>query len=74
MTQHPKKELIRIVLTPEDTVEIDDTGRKNGRGAYLHGSKEVVELAQKNRALDRALKTKVPQEVYDELLKRYSDQ
>lgn len=65
--QFPKQELLRIVLTPEGTVEIDTTGRKNGRGAYISKLGSTVEMAQKTRALDRALKSKVPQELYEEL-------
>lgn len=66
--QFPKQELLRIVLTPEGVVEIDPSGRKNGRGAYISKLMSTVEMAQKTRALDRALKTKVPQELYEELL------
>lgn len=65
--QFPKQELLRIVLTPEGVVEIDTTGRKNGRGAYISKLQSTVAMAQKTRALDRALKTKVPQELYEEL-------
>lgn len=43
----PKKELIRIVRTPEGTVEIDESGKRNGRGAYLKRSVEAVEVAMK---------------------------
>ena len=43
--KYPKKELIRIVRTPEGKVEIDLTGKANGRGAYLKKDKEVIELS-----------------------------
>ncbi|QIK70082.1 YlxR family protein [Erysipelothrix sp. HDW6C] len=66
--QFPKQELLRIVLTPEGNVEIDETGRKNGRGAYISRLSETVEKAQKTRALDRALKVKVPEEIFTELM------
>lgn len=65
--QCPKKELIRIVRTPEQEVKIDTTGRINGRGAYLKKSLEALELAQKRKALSRALECEIPQTVYDEL-------
>ncbi|CAM2777233.1 RNase P modulator RnpM [Erysipelothrix tonsillarum] len=65
--QHPKVELLRVVLTPEGNVEIDPSGRKNGRGAYLYVTEETIEKAQKSRALERALKSKVPIEIYEEL-------
>ncbi len=51
----PKKELVRIVRTPEGPVEADLTGKKNGRGAYLCRSEECLEKAIKIHALDRAL-------------------
>lgn len=63
----PKKELIRIVRTPEGTVKIDETGRQNGRGAYLKRSVEAVEIAKKRKALARALECEIPSEVYEEL-------
>ena len=67
--QLPKKDLIRVVLTPEKTIEVDVTGRTNGRGAYLKKDKEVILEAQKKAILNRSLKTKVPDEIYEELLK-----
>lgn len=65
----PKKELIRVVRTPENTVEIDLTGKKNGRGAYLSNQKEVILLAQKKKTLARVLEVEIPNEIYEELLK-----
>ncbi|WP_124727543.1 RNase P modulator RnpM [Staphylospora marina] len=63
----PKKSLVRIVRTPENEIVIDPTGKKSGRGAYLCAKPEYVDLAQKKKALDRALKTQVPAELYDRL-------
>ena len=68
--QYPKQELIRVVLTPEKEILVDDTGRVNGRGAYLKKDLEVIEKAQAKKVLDRALKTKVDPSVY-EMLKQY---
>ncbi len=65
----PKKELVRIVRTTNGTVELDLTGKLNGRGAYLQKKKETVELAMKSKILSRALECEIPQEVYEELLK-----
>lgn len=62
-----KRELIRIVRTPEGNVEIDSHGKKNGKGAYLKLSKEVIEKAKKTKALDRALEVSVPDSIYEEL-------
>ena len=65
----PKKELVRIVRTTSGTVELDLTGKLNGRGAYLQKTKETVELAKKTKVLSRALECEIPEEVYEELLK-----
>ena len=67
--QLPKKELIRVVRTPQGEVQIDVTGKANGRGAYLKLSKEAIELAKKKKALVRALSCEIPAEIYDALLK-----
>lgn len=63
----PKKELIRIVRTPEGEVVIDTTGKKNGHGAYIQKSKETFEKAKKNKALARALEIEIPEEIYTQL-------
>ena len=62
-----KKDLIRVVRTPENNVEIDLTGKKNGRGAYIKKDINVVDKAKKNKALDRHLETNVPDTIYEEL-------
>ncbi|SFS59717.1 hypothetical protein SAMN05444972_104127 [Marininema halotolerans] len=63
----PKKELIRVVRTPDGEVQIDPTGKQSGRGAYLRAEADYVEMAKKRKALERALKMKVNDELYDEL-------
>ncbi len=65
--QLPKSELIRIVKNNEGQVFIDPTSKANGRGAYLKKSLEAVELAQKRKALDRALEIKIDDELYERL-------
>ena len=62
-----KRELIRILRTPEEEIVLDATGRKNGRGAYLCHSSQCLEKAFKTKGLDRAFRTSVPKEVYDRL-------
>lgn len=64
----PKKDLIRVVRTPENVVEVDRSGRKNGRGAYLSKQKEVILLAQKKKILSKVLEVEIPNEIYEELL------
>ncbi|WP_068619262.1 RNase P modulator RnpM [Paenibacillus tuaregi] len=67
----PKKQLIRVVRTPEDEVLIDLSGKKSGRGAYLCGQVSCFKLAHKNRALDRALKAPVKPEIYEQLARDF---
>lgn len=64
-----KKELIRIIRTPEDEIVVDFSGKKNGRGAYICNSVECLKTAQKRKSLERSLKTPIPEEVYQELVK-----
>ena len=63
-----KKELIRILRTPEGDVRIDLTGRANGRGVYLCRSSECLKAARKKGSLSRSLKVPVEPEVYEQLL------
>lgn len=62
-----KKEMMRVLKTPEGEIVIDLTGRKNGRGAYLCFSKECFEKSIKNKGLERSLKTPIPASVYEKL-------
>ena len=59
-----KKELLRIVRTPEEEIRVDKTGKASGRGAYICPKAECLEKAQKIRALERALEHKVGAEVF----------
>ena len=63
----PKKELIRVVRTPEHDVIIDESGKANGRGAYLKKDKEVFLKAKKTKILNKVLEVDVPDKVFDEL-------
>lgn len=63
----PKRELIRVVKTPEGDIQIDLKGKKSGRGAYLCGKVSCFKLAKKSKALDRALKSPVSSNIYDQL-------
>ncbi|SJZ97522.1 RNase P modulator RnpM [Anaerorhabdus furcosa] len=66
--QCPKKELLRIVRTPEGTIEVDTTGKLNGRGAYLKKDEAAVELAKKKGSLAKALECTIPDEVYEKIM------
>ena len=59
-----KKSMIRVIKTNTDSIELDITGRKNGRGAYICKSKECFEKAAISRGLERSLKIKIPKEIY----------
>lgn len=63
----PKKELIRIVRTPEGNVIVDETGKANGRGAYIKLSLETIEKAEKSKILNKKLEVEVPISIYEEL-------
>lgn len=64
-----KKEMIRVLRTPEDTILLDTTGKKNGRGAYLCNQAECLRKARKSKGLERSLQCAIPTEVYEELEK-----
>ena len=64
-----KKEMIRILKTPEGEFTLDATGRKNGRGAYLCPSVECFRNAVKGKWLERSFKMAIPKEVYEILEK-----
>jgi len=64
---YPKRELTRVVHTPENTTQLDFTGKRNGRGAYLCKNVDCLRLARKRKALERALKATLPDGLYDEL-------
>ena len=63
----PKKELIRVVRTPEGSVVVDTTGKLNGRGAYLKKDLAVFEKAKKSKVLDRHLEVSVDDSLYEAL-------
>ena len=63
----PKKELLRIVRTPEEEIKLDKTGKASGRGAYVCPAVECLEKAQKIRALERALEHKIDLQVFERL-------
>ena len=60
----PKKELIRVVRSPEGEVTIDLKGKSSGRGAYVCRSCECLKKAVKSKALERALEVAVPEDIY----------
>lgn len=65
----PKKEMIRVVRSKEGELFVDLTGKKSGRGAYVSKSEDAIELARKKKVLDKQLEVKVPDEIYEELVR-----
>lgn len=70
----PKKDMIRVVKTPENEIILDTTGRKNGRGAYLCNDVECLKKAVKSSAIDRSLKINVEKSVYEEMERQMSNE
>lgn len=73
MEMKPKKELIRIVKTPEGEICVDLTGKKSGRGAYVCRNIECFEKAYKAKRLSRNLETQISDEIYDKLKEEVSN-
>ena len=65
----PKQELIRVVRTPEGTVVVDESGKVNGKGAYLKKDLETFIKAEKSKILNRKLEVEVDSSIYEELKK-----
>jgi predicted RNA-binding protein YlxR (DUF448 family) len=70
-SKKPKKEMIRIIRTPDGKIEIDKTGKKSGRGAYLCGNVECLDIALRKNNLNRSLKQDIPLQTLDELKKAF---
>ena len=64
----PKKELLRIVRTPEGIVKIDLTGKINGHGAYIKKDRELINKLRNNKKHKKHLETTINDEIYDEML------
>lgn len=65
-----KKELVRVVRSPEGEISLDFRGKASGRGAYVCPQAECLRRAIRSRALERGLDCQIPQEIYDQLLLR----
>ena len=65
--QKEKKELLRIVRTPEESIEVDLTGKKNGRGAYICKSEECLNKAIKTKKLERVFEREISPELYESI-------
>ena len=65
----PKKELIRVLRSPEGEVSLDFHGKKNGRGAYICPKMDCLKKAIRSKALERSLEVPIPEEIYAQLEK-----
>lgn len=63
----PKRELVRVVRVSDERVEVDRSGKKNGRGAYFCPAQECWDLGQKHKALNHALSMTVSTDNWSEL-------
>lgn len=71
-TKKDKNELIRIVRNQANEINIDESGKKPGKGAYICDSIECLEKGIKSKALKRALEVEIPEEIYENLRERIS--
>ena len=69
----PKKELIRVVRSPEGVISLDFRGKAPGRGAYLCPDGACLKKAIKSKALERGFETQIPQQIYDDLLQKMEE-
>lgn len=67
--KYEKRDLLRILRTPKGNVVIDQTGKQNGRGAYLKKEIDVINKAEKTKIIERILEVSIPAEIYEEARK-----
>lgn len=65
-----KKDLFRVVRTPEGNIIIDESLKANGRGAYLKKDVAVIEKAKKSKILEKHLNVEIPESIYEELIEK----
>ena len=68
-----KKEMMRVLKAENEPICLDLTGKKNGRGAYLCKSMACLQMARKNKGLERSFKMSISAEIYDALEKEFKD-
>lgn len=72
MSSFPKKDLVRVLKTPEGEVIIDLSGKKSGRGAYICKDKACLKKAIKSKRIQSNLEVEIPETIYLELEKEIS--
>ena len=65
--QKPKKELVRVVKTPDSQILLDLTGKASGRGAYICNNAECLKKARKSKRIDRTFEMTIPDEIYEQM-------
>ena len=70
----PKKEMLRVVRTPEGEIVLDFTGKRSGRGAYICHNVSCLKKARRSKRIDRNLNVTVPEEVYDRMERELADE
>ena len=65
--QKPKRELVRIVRTPDGDIVLDSTGKQAGRGAYICPDPACLKKAQKGKRIEKSLETTVSEELFESL-------
>ena len=69
----PKKELMRVVKSPEGEISLDFVGKKNGRGAYICRSSECFDKARKARRFEKSFSCRIEESVYEVMLSELSE-
>ena len=65
--QKPKKELVRVVKTPDGEILLDLIGKASGRGAYICNNADCLQKAKKSKRIDRTFEMKIPEEIYNQM-------
>ena len=68
--KYPKQELIRVVRTKDGNIIVDETGKANGKGAYLKLEESVILKAKKTKCLNRILNVEIEDSIYEEIINK----
>lgn len=71
--QKPKKELVRVVKTPDGEVLLDLTGKASGRGAYICNNAECLKKAGKSKRIDKTFEMTIPDEIYEQMEAKFRE-
>ena len=63
--RYPKQELIRVVVNKEGIVNVDETGKMNGKGAYIKKDMDVLEKAKNNKIVDKTFYGNITEDIYE---------